>query len=240
MARIDLIKDVTTESLIDIEFHFTNPNPNRGDDDWRSCGTPHGVGVAEQYTITAPFVGFDCNFSESLNTFTDFTIQLNECPVHQNLHVNKLVNTGGPIFLRRIDPSFTSDVYDVGQDSTYTLNTPLFYDQYTNDEEVYTSSITWRIELHNVSRSVPDHVYISHDMKLVIDPRLATVPSHQYIRVIANVAGYFEVNQIIEVNIYEFDDTIGVNNCMHISPITGGPGFNPASGLFVPETEAVL
>ena len=119
---------------MDIEFHFSNNHPDRGDHDWRSCGTPWGTGVAEQYTITAPFVGFDCRFSESLNTFTDFMIQLNECPVHQNLHVNKLVAISDPVYLRRIGTDFASDVYAVNRDSSYPLNTPTFYDQYTNDE----------------------------------------------------------------------------------------------------------
>ena len=67
--------------------------------------------------------------------------------------VNKPVAMNNPIILKRIDPGFISDVYSVASDSTYMLNEPYFYDQYTNNKQHFaqymTYDITWRIELHN-------------------------------------------------------------------------------------------
>ena len=247
VSQIDIIKDAQTGCLLDFAFHFENNFRHSTPWNIRICGAQPGVGVTEQYALTAPIVGFDCHYSETKNTFTNLTIQMNDCPIHQHLLVNKLVEANSPIFLRRIDPSFTSDVYSVASDSTYMLNEPYFYDQYTNDKEHFaeyiTYDITWRIELHNQNSRVPNHIFIdSSDADftyLVIDPTLARRPSHSYVRVVANLSGYFEVEQIIEVIIYDFDDTIGRGNCMHVSEVNWLPIF-PPTGTFVTESDAAI
>ena len=73
--------------------------------------------------------------------------------------------------------------------------------------------------------------------ELIIRPTLAVRPGHHFVRVIADVGGYFEASQVIEVNLYEFDDTIGDENCMHMPRL--GSDFHP-QGTFVTETIADL
>ena len=58
-------------------------------------------------------------------------------------------------------------------------------------------------------------------MTITFDPKRARRPGHQHVRVIANVGGYFEIHQIIEVIVYQFEDSIGGANdgCMYIPPL---------------------
>ena len=55
--------------------------------------------------VTAALAGFDCHYSKELNTFTDLSLHMNECPIHQNLQLESivLIDPRTPVFLKMID-----------------------------------------------------------------------------------------------------------------------------------------
>ena len=113
MTQVELIKEASTGGLLDLVFHFGNSF--RGGAPWSSqvCGAAPGVGISEVVPVTAALAGFDCHYSKELNTFTEISLYMNECPIHQNLQLESIVQISPriPVFLKMIDASFTSTVF---------------------------------------------------------------------------------------------------------------------------------
>lgn len=55
------------------------------------------------------------------------------------------------------------------------------------------------------------------EVDLAISGDIPTQARHDYIKVTVDIHGYFSVSRVIEIIFYEFDTTIGDDNCYHVA-----------------------
>ena len=61
-------------------------------------------------------------------------------------------------------------------------------------DRTYGGTLTWRIELFD-GATAPDYLFLDGSgNKIIIDPSISSSARHDFVRIIADIGGYFEVS----------------------------------------------